>query len=119
QGVEDVVVDWLAADLFDMHQDHLSAAFDLGRQVMARLKPEHTALFMDFGGYGGLSVWRHLLESGRRIPEDLSVIIGGGRVDIFVDAFEIASIRRDAMLEGEICVREAARQVRSGRVEYG
>lgn len=118
QQVGDWRVDNLPLSLYDPAKDYVAAGLAMGEQVMAHLS-DHTAVFVNFGSYGGLDIWKHLQASGRRIPQELSVVIGGGRFDLYVDVYGIATVRRSARLEGEICIQEIVRQIQSGQVAYG
>jgi DNA-binding transcriptional regulator YhcF (GntR family) len=102
----------------NLPKDAATPCFNTAEEVFAGIKG-HTALFLPFGGATALAIYRTLLESGIRIPEDLSLIVECGRYDYFAKVFDIDHIYSSAWEEGCACIDELALQFSSGKIRFG
>ena len=80
---------------------------------------KYSALVLPCGNVFGLEVVNALREKNIGIPADLSLAMVGCETDYFIPVLGISGVWADVRELGAFCVKELARQIRTGRAEYG
>lgn len=79
---------------------------------------DHTALLLPFCTATSIRIYRTLIERGYEIPRRLSLVMDSGFHDYFIRAYELDTCYSSAWSEGESCISELVKQLRSGSLTF-